>query len=207
MQTDYTTNQTISKGFFVLKQSAIFLARILVVVILIRFLIFAPGKVHGTSMEPTFYTNGLFLVNKSFYLFSEPQRYQIVQLLDPEDTNRLLIKRIIGLPGEKLKFVKGNLVVTTLDGSKFELDENYLPLDKGDRRLPYYPTEMVIPEDSYYVLGDNRYTSRDSRAFGAVHRRFINGPIIAVTRGPKPKESFVLRDSIEEEKHAAAPSD
>lgn len=207
MQLDYTTNQTISKGFFILKQSAIFLARILTVVILIRFLIFAPGKVHGTSMEPTFYTNGLFLVNKSFYLFSEPKRYQIVQLLDPEDTNRLLIKRIIGLPGEKLKFDKGRLVVTATDGTEFELDESYLPFDKGDRRLPYYPTEMIVPEDSYYVMGDNRYTSRDSRAFGSVHRRYINGPIIAITHGPQPKEAVVLRGTIQEAQHAAAPND
>lgn len=151
-----------------------------VFILFTRTFIIEPGRVNGRSMEPTYFDAQIFFVNKFLLLLNEPKRGQVIQLINPENSDEeLLIKRIIALPGESVKISQNKVYIIDEDGIETELVEDYLPegvvtltVEGGTEIFP------TIAENQYYVIGDNRPMSVDSRNFGAVDRSLIQGVVI-----------------------------
>lgn len=145
----------------------------LIAVLVILFL-YRPVKVEGTSMMPSLYDQERLFINQFSYKFGlgEIKRGDTVVFWFPEDTTKSYIKRVIGLPGDTVAVDDGYVVV---NGKK--LAENYLPAEYRDDRS-YSP--HIVPQDEYFVLGDHRASSNDSRAWGFVPRSYIYGKAVFV---------------------------
>jgi signal peptidase I len=147
----------------------------LVIILPIRYFLVKPFYVKGASMEPNFYDNEYLIIDEITYRFSDPQRGDIVVFKYPKDPRQFFIKRVIGLPGETVKISDGIVHVTTIDGEVNVLNEEYLPGDI-ETRLPVSGYgQLDLGEDEYYLLGDNRDQSLDSRVFGSIRRDYIIG--------------------------------
>ncbi len=128
--------------------------------------------------EDTLITGGRAFGFRLSYVFSDPERYDIIVFRYPLDESQKFVKRIIGLPGETLEIIDGKVYI---DGSEEALEDEFVketPL--GD----YGPYE--IPQDSYFVLGDNRNNSKDSRVWGVLSKDEILGKVI-LSYWPKVK--------------------
>ncbi|MFN7975716.1 MAG: signal peptidase I [Acidobacteriota bacterium] len=129
--------------------------------------LFQPFKVEGTSMYPELDDEERILVNKLVYRISDIKRGDVVIFRFPRDTSKSFIKRVIGLPGETIEIRHGLTYVNDV-----QLPEPYVPdIYRSDES--FGPT--VVPKQSYYVMGDHRSTSNDSRAWGPVDVRYIYG--------------------------------
>ncbi len=118
------------------------------------------AEVIGASMEPNLHTGEQVIVNKMAYNFGTPDRGDIIVFMPPAVTGstKNYIKRVIGLPGEQVSIEDGQVFITRTDGTKFTLDEPYIA------EIPLYDYESnIIPPDNYFVMGDNRNNSSDSR--------------------------------------------
>ena len=157
------------------------LVKIAVILILVvRTFIIEPGIVDGRSMEPTFIDNDFFLVNKITLLLRTPHRGDIVQA-EGVDHASVIIKRVIGLPGETVSLDHTGVNITEPNGKKFHLDEPYLAKDTITTTTDDKPTVFTtVPSDSYFLMGDNRPMSVDSRVSGSFHRKSIYGLVINV---------------------------
>lgn len=146
---------------------------VLIAVLVILFL-YRPVKVEGTSMMPTLFDQERLFINQFSYKFGlgKIERGDTVVFWAPEDMRESYIKRIIGLPGDTVAVQDGCVIV---NGKK--LVENYVPPEYRDYRD--YPTR-VVPGDEYFVLGDHRTSSNDSRAWGFVPRSYIYGKAVFV---------------------------
>lgn len=153
--------------------------RLLCLILALRFFVIDPGLVNGQSMEPTFSDNQYFLVNRFIYLLHPPRRYDIIQLYD-KDTDQSFIKRVIGLPGETVMLRHDGVYVELTSGETIKLEEDYLYPDMRTAVQPGQRVSFNIGSNSYYVLGDNRRNSNDSREFGTVHRRYIQGQVLTL---------------------------
>ncbi|XKT74169.1 MAG: signal peptidase I [Patescibacteria group bacterium UBA2163] len=145
----------------------------LLVVIPIRFFIAQPFIVRGASMEPTFSSGEYLIVDQVSYRFNEPARGDVIILRYPKDNSVFFIKRVIGLPGETVEIV-GNRIRIHREGIETPprvLDEHYLELDQLQDEYGAY----TLSEDEYFVLGDNRQKSSDSRTWGVLKRDEIVG--------------------------------
>ena len=132
---------------------------IIVVVVFIRTFIITPVKVNGNSMYPTLEGSEIMLLNK----LTNIDRFDIVVLqLEGEDSN--LIKRVIGLPGETVEISENQIYI---DGEL--LDDPY------GYGITYNIDPVTLGDDEYFILGDNRIISLDSRSFGKIHRSEIKG--------------------------------
>ena len=136
-------------------------------VVLIRQYVLLPIRVVGISMEPTFHDGQLRLVSRLAYRSSTPQRGDVVSIR-LAGKRLLLLKRIIGLPGEKIEIKQG---VVLVNGQP--LDEPYLKL----HRAPWDYTSEPLQADEYFVVGDNRSMDRDDHYFGKVKRERILGKV------------------------------
>ncbi|MDD5152660.1 MAG: signal peptidase I [Candidatus Pacebacteria bacterium] len=148
-----------------------FIAIALVVVIPIRYFVAQPFIVSGASMDPTF-TNGQYLIiDELSYKIGEPSRGDIVVFKYPNDTSKYFIKRVIGLPGETIDVNQsGQVSIKSSDGKNaFILEEPYIEYPKNDS------IERTLAKDEYFVMGDNRAGSFDSRIWGPVPRNLIIG--------------------------------
>jgi signal peptidase I len=128
-------------------------------------------NVEGTSMEPRLHNGELILVDKWTYLFHPPQRGDVIVFVAPPIPSEDFVKRIIGIPGDRITI---NNTVVTVNG--VTLNETYVA--KIDQGNPYYGGNVqtwVVPANSYFVLGDDRIRSDDSRAWGFVPRKNIIG--------------------------------
>ena len=140
-------------------------------VLIITFL-YQPVRVEGTSMLPRLEDRDRLFINKFVYRISSIERSDVVVFRYPRDPEKSYIKRVIALPGDRLRIEHGLL---WLNG-KAQL-ESYVPEEYRDSRS--YP-EMVVPEDSYFMMGDHRSISSDSREFGPVERSLIYGKAVFV---------------------------
>jgi signal peptidase I len=143
----------------------------LAIVVPIRYFLFQPFIVKGESMSPNFESGDYLIVDEISYRFAEPQRGEVVVFKYPKDKTQRFIKRVIGLPGETVIVKNGEVSVTKVGGENIILDENYLPNDLKT----YGDTDITLKADEYFVLGDNRTYSYDSRSWGVVPKGNIIG--------------------------------
>lgn len=126
-------------------------------------------RVDGSSMEPTFQSGQLILVNRLAYRIGEPLRGDVIVFNFPRNPQQEYIKRLIGLPGDHIEVRDGQVLVNdTL------LDEPYIAA------MPRYTGEWTVPAEQYFVLGDNRNNSSDSHSWGMVPADFVIGKALAV---------------------------
>jgi signal peptidase I len=142
---------------------------ILVTLFIILF-VYQPVKVEGGSMEPGLEDQERIFINKLVYHFEGIERGDIVVFHYPRDPQKSFIKRVIGLPGDRIRIDFGRVFV---NGK--QLLEPYVPPDYQDAQS--YP-DTIIPENAYFVLGDHRSMSNDSRKIGPVMRSFIYGKAV-----------------------------
>lgn len=141
----------------------------------IRFFIAAPYIVQGASMEPTFFDYHYLIVDRLSYRLKEPVRGDVVVFNLPHNESRALIKRIIGLPNETVTIRDGVVTITNAEQPDgFTLDEPYL--DSG-RLGGIEQLNMALGDDEYFVLGDNRLVSADSRTWGSLPQSDIVGRV------------------------------
>lgn len=153
------------------------LARIVIIAFVImvgfRFFVAEPFIVSGSSMVPNFHDREYLVVNKVAYHLHDPQRGDVIVFRYPKDTSQYFIKRIIGLPGEKVKIQNGKAYVFNdehPEGSA--LTEPYL----SNQDITFGKDEEIkLGSDQYYVMGDNRLASSDSRVWGILPKRDIIG--------------------------------
>ena len=132
--------------------------------------LYQPVKVEGTSMMPSLVDQERIFVNKFVYRLEPIERDDIVVFRYPYDPSKSYIKRVIGMAGDRIRIDAGQVYV---NGEA--LDESYVPSEYTDSRT--FP-EVVVPANSYYVLGDHRSMSDDSRNFGPVNQSFIYGKAV-----------------------------
>src|ERR1700719_2530186 len=137
--------------------------------VIIVFL-YQPVKVEGTSMAPLLSDQERIFINKFVYRFEPIERGDVVVFWYPLDRSKSFIKRVVALPGETVELRGGRLYV----GGR-ELMEPYVPANYLDGAS--YPP-LTIPADSFFVMGDHRDSSNDSRVFGPVARQFIYGKAV-----------------------------
>lgn len=138
-----------------------------------------PETVLGSSMEPNFYTGERVLVERLSKVFGTYKRGDVVVLHPPGDDNRDYIKRIVGIPGDVVKIWDCKVYIKTSEGS-FIYEENYLSegeCTNGGEKIKE-GRSFIIEKDYYFVLGDNRDKSMDSRSFGLVEKKRIIGKAI-----------------------------
>jgi signal peptidase I len=147
----------------------------LAIIIPVRYFLIQPFYVKGASMEPSFHDHEYLIINEIAYRLYQPQRGDIVVFRYPRDPSQYFIKRIIGLPGEKVKIKDGKVYVfNDQHPNGIILSEDiYLPEDI--QTINSAKTEFDLADDEFFVLGDNREASLDSRRFGPVPRRLIIG--------------------------------
>jgi len=114
------------KGNIFLENLEIILIALLIV-IPVRYFIIQPFIVHGSSMEPNFYSDDYLIIDELSYRFHTPQRYEILVFRAPNHLQQYYIKRIIGLPGETVDIHNGKVFITNKDGNTFQLKEDFLP--------------------------------------------------------------------------------
>jgi len=139
---------------------------VIVCVLLITYVVQA-FKVQGTSMSPELLDGERILVNKFLYRFGDIERGDVVVFWYPEDPKLSFIKRVVGLPGETVEVRNGKVYVDDI-----LIDEPYVIVDNADRRS--FASQEIRP-GHYFVLGDNRRGSNDSRSWGLVPERYIYG--------------------------------
>jgi signal peptidase I len=132
--------------------------------------LYQPVKVEGTSMMPSLEDQERIFVNKFVYRLEPIGRGDIVVFRYPRDPSKSYIKRVIGMAGDRIRIDAGQVYV---NGQA--LDESYVPSEYTDARS--YP-EIIVPQNSFFVLGDHRSMSNDSRDFGSVNQSFIYGKAV-----------------------------
>jgi signal peptidase I len=158
------TKQATVKDFFIELLQVVIVA--LAIIIPVRYFFIKPFYVKGASMEPSFFDHEYLVIDEISYRFKEPVRGDIIVFRYPKDPKQYFIKRIVGLPGETVQ-ITGNEVF--INGVRVQ--EDYLAEGEQTRG------EIVVtllPEE-YFVLGDNRSFSLDSRSFGPLPRQYIVG--------------------------------
>lgn len=149
-----------------------FIAVLAAIFIFIRLIVAEPHKVSGSSMIPNFHDGDYLITNKLATKMSEPARGEVIILKNPRDNNVVFIKRVIGLPKDKIMVRDGKVYVNDR-----EISEPYLPAGTITHGQSYLQegVEILTPEDQYFVMGDNRGGSSDSREWGPVQKYLIIG--------------------------------
>lgn len=149
-----------------------FVAIMAAILVVIRFFVAEPHKVSGSSMVPNFHDQDFIITNKLAVKIGDLKRGEVIILTNPRNKDQVFIKRIIGLPGERLRLLNGVVYINVQP-----LEEPYLPanLKTPGESFLQEGEEVVIPDGQYFVMGDNRVASSDSREFGPIGRNLIIG--------------------------------
>ncbi|HJN84783.1 MAG TPA: signal peptidase I [Patescibacteria group bacterium] len=143
------------------------------IIIPIRFFLVQPFYVRGASMEPSYYDREYLLIDEISYRFAEPHRGDVIVFRYPRDTSEFFIKRIVGLPGDTVDVKGGEVIVTNEENAAgVILEEEYT-----DHIVTTNDTHVKLNPDEYFLLGDNRSASLDSRSFGPVKKEYIVGKV------------------------------
>ncbi|MCX6624060.1 MAG: signal peptidase I [Acidobacteria bacterium] len=149
------------------------LLSVIIAIVVILF-VYQPVKVEGTSMMPALVDQERIFINKFVYRFgiSTIDRGDMVVFWFPNDTSKSYIKRVIGMPGDTVEVNAGTVILNNRP-----LPEGYVPEEYRDRQsLPPYK----VPAEQYFVMGDHRSSSNDSRSWGSVDRRYIYGKAVFI---------------------------
>ena len=143
-----------------------------VTIALVRYYLFKPFYVKGASMEPNFYDHEYLIIDELTYRFRPIARGEVIVFKYPGNPKEYFLKRVIGLPGERIKVAEGHITVyNDAHPEGTEITESYLPADLttvGEK-------VTVLGDNQFFVLGDNRPNSYDSRRFGPIDRSAIVG--------------------------------
>lgn len=169
---DTPSEKSGSVGSFLWELSRIVIVAF-VIMIAFRYFVAEPFIVSGSSMVPNFQNREYLVVNKISYRFNDPKRGDVVVFHYPKDTSQYFIKRIIGLPGEKVKVENGKVYVYNDQFPQGTVvTEDYL----SNEDITFGKSDIVsLGSDEFYVLGDNRLASSDSRVWGVLPRHDIVG--------------------------------
>lgn len=141
-----------------------------IIVLPVRLFIAQPFIVSGASMDPTFDNGQYLIVDELTYRFDTPERGDVVIFKYPKDPSQYFIKRVIGLPGETVRISTSNVSITKTDGDTVTLDESYV-VNKGNGGN----LTVTLKDGEYFVMGDNRPESSDSRVWGTLPKENIVG--------------------------------
>ena len=147
-------------------------AFIVVIAFIIRIFAIQPFIVEGQSMEPSFANNDYLITEKISYKIHEPTRGDIIIFRPPDNPSVNYIKRIIGLPGDTIEVKNGSVYV-----NEERLVESYLTSNLETKNVKQSTAAVTVQSGEYYVMGDNREHSRDSREIGAVPKQNITSRI------------------------------
>lgn len=152
------------------REYALLIGTSLLMVFLVRTFVAQPFVVSGASMTPTFHTGEYLIVDQLSYELSNPHRGDVIIFRYPLIPTRFFIKRVIALPGETIRINGEKVEIKEVGSDSFmTLDEPYVELPKDSQ------TEMTLASDEYFVMGDNREASLDSRSWGPLKESFIVG--------------------------------
>ena len=153
-----------------------FLAPIVLIVVVVRTFVAQPFIVDGESMSPNFHTGHYLIIDELSYHFKQPARGDVVVLRYPLDTKRFFLKRVIGLPGDRVTLKDGKVYITNAENPNgavlVEPYEQQVTSPAGPYR------DVVLGPDQYFAMGDNRAGSDDSRTWGILPRKDIVGHVI-----------------------------
>lgn len=146
----------------------------LAIIVPVRYFLIQPFYVKGASMEPNFFDHEYLVINEISYRFNAPERGDIVVFKYPRDPSQYFIKRVVGLPNETLEIKDGKIIIFNSDHQDGAvLEENYLEDDIktfGNRTIS-------LGMEEYFIMGDNRLASFDSRSFGPIKKESIVGKV------------------------------
>ena len=191
-QTPQTAPQQPPKKENALKDIILFAFIAIIIIVPIRTFVAEPFIVSGASMDPTFASNQYLIVDQLTYHWSQPERGDVIIFKYPKDPTTYFIKRIIGLPGETVSSNNGVITITNAaDPQGSVLNEPYI---EADHRSSDTWTTTLGPTE-YFVMGDNRAQSSDSRAWGPLDRSFIVGRPLLRLYPPSVLSIFPGRDT------------
>ena len=138
-----------------------------IIAIILKSVVFANAVVPTGSMLNTIHEGDRIIASRLAYINEDPQRYDVIIFNYPDDETQIYVKRVIGLPGETVQVVNGVVYVTKTDGETIQLDDSFVT--NGTPEGDFGPFE--VPADSYFMMGDNRNSSWDSRFW---NNKFVN---------------------------------
>ena len=144
-----------------------------VLALIIRTFVVQAFKIPTGSMRTTLMEGDRILVNKFIYRFTQPKRGDVIVFISPEDKKKDFIKRLVGLPNENIQILNGAILVNNNpveEGSVLKKQNYY---NRGD--FGAEGQKVTVPPDAYYVLGDNSISSRDSRYWGFMPKKYLLG--------------------------------
>ncbi len=154
------------------RETILFALIALAIVIPVRLWVAQPFIVNGSSMEPTFWSGEYLIVDQLTYHFEAPRRGDVIVMRYPKDPSVFFIKRIIGLPNETVEFAGKNVIIHPANGgTPFTLDESFLDPARVGSEYGMY----ALGPGEYFVMGDNRIVSSDSRSWGPLPASDIVG--------------------------------
>lgn len=159
----------------IIKVGSFVMVIVAIMVVIITFF-YAPMRIDGNSMKPALSDGDIVIIDKISYVFNEPERFDLVAFKYRYDYSQRYIKRIIGMPGETI-YIKDNIIyILNDDTGQYEVLKEYYGYFSGTAQLTDCEP-VTLKDDEYFVLGDNRYDSDDSRSggVGAVKRETIIG--------------------------------
>lgn len=146
----------------------------LLIVVPFRVFVAQPYVVSGASMDPTFKNGDYLIVDQLSKRFEDPKRKSVIIIKYPKDPSKFFIKRLIGFPGEIVEIKDGQVTIYNEENKNgLKIEEPYIVYEKSEN------LSVTLKEDEYFVMGDNRAGSSDSRVWGTLPRKYIVGkPIL-----------------------------
>jgi signal peptidase I len=142
----------------------------LAIVIPIRMWVIQPFVVSGESMYPTFHDGEYLIIDEISYILGEPKRGDVVVFRYPKDPSRFFIKRIIGMPNEKIVIKNGEVIISNKENPDgFKINEPYIKEEFSTNSID------ITKDNEYFVMGDNRNRSSDSRSWGILNEELMIG--------------------------------
>ena len=175
MKTNYTsqTTENVFSKFFSFLRHYLYEMIVVLIALILFTTVCAPGRIPSSSMEPTLNIGDIAITNNLAYMSKSPQRGDIVTLKSDATGNKTLIKRIVGLPGDSMMFIEGQIYI---NGER--ILEDYLPTGTETESFK----DFEVPAGHYFVMGDNRSNSYDSRHWSNPYapEESIHGKMYAV---------------------------